>query len=610
MKRNHTKKLSIVNMVILTFTICALLPVLVTGVMFVRNVIYNSSEQQKKFLLQFDEQITNALDMISEEIQGLQFMHTTNWDMLRILRKDYVEHDAEYIADYRLMADLIDVCMQTNSKIYRMALISRSGEVFSQLSPPDIRADSETYARLDWFENSEREMMIFPPANLEKRYGEEGYIPYLLRLRDPHTGVTVGCLMVDMRYSMLEKLLDSVKENERLHVMIFSEGEFIYSSSAGDAEDAEFLKEIQEFLASGEGMRTVYRTENGYLEGAYTLSTRHHEVMGWDVVTYAPDGMMNGSFYNEVTDYLALMAAILLVGWLAARVLFRRFVRSVRVLSDAMLDARKGYLKEIDVAYPNTRELCLLYDSYNAMSEKILDSVQREYEMRILQKKTEMDMLLSQINPHFLYNTLNLLRAVVQIKEFDRADRIIMCLSAMLRYSSRKEDFVTIREEIEQMESYLTIQSLRFLDTIQTDIDVEQAILDCKVIKFILQPIVENAFKHGLELIKNNRRLSIRVRQKQKDIEVVVCDNGIGISPERLAMLRDALEEVTTGHFEGGNEKGTIGIGLLNVHKRICYTYGARYGLDLVSKQGSGTAVTIKIPMCKKDGDIYENPGG
>lgn len=597
-------------MVLIMFMICAVIPVSVTGAMLINNIQRNSAAQRERLLTQLNEQITNALDMISEEIQGLWAIHSDNWDVLSVLRKKYDNYDSEYVDDYRLMADLIDVCMQTNSKIYRMAFISRSGNIFTQFSPPYIEEYNLLYERLNVFKNTGRESLIFPPAELDGKYGENYYIPYILRLRDPHTWVTVGYLIIDMKYSMIERLLDNGKVNDKAsaHVMILSGNDIVYSSSKKETSDKLFMNKVYVFLDK--------RTSSGQIEvdmdstatGTYTISTWHHDGTGWDVVTYASDGDTISSFHKDTMDYILLITAIMIFTWFVSRVIFKKFVYSVRMLQNAMLRAKEGRLDKLDETYPNTHELLILYKSYNEMIEKMSAGIQREYELKMLQKKTEMDMLLSQINPHFIYNTLSLIRAVVKVNELKRADEIIMCLSSMLRYSSKHEQFVSLRDELKQICNYLKIQSLRFPDTIHASIDVPNDILDCRVIKFILQPIVENSFKHGLELIKTNRQLKIAAERIQTDVNITILDNGIGMDKERLLALRKVIDGVTYDRQNRINSDDT-GIGLLNVHKRLCYAYGPNYGIRIDSEQGQWTKVVMTMPLLERNGDIDEDIG-
>lgn len=598
------------SMVLVMFMICAAIPVSVTGAILINNLQRNSAAQRERLLTQLNEQITNALDMISEEIQGLWAIHSENWDVLRVLRKEYGKHDSEYVDDYRLMADLIGVCMQTNSKIYRMAFISRNGNVFTRFSPPYIEGHSLLNKRLREFEDYGREFVIFPPTALDGKYGEDYYIPYVLRLRDPHTWVTVGYLIVDMKYSMIERLLDNGKIDDRTsaHVMIVSGEDIVYSSSKKETSDERFMGKIYKFLADGASSGQIEVDLDGAAAGTYTVSTWHHDGTGWDVVTYASDEDTISAFYKDTMDYILLITAVMIFTWLVSRVIFKKFVHSVRMLQNAMLRAREGRLEKLDETYPNTHELLILYKSYNEMVGQMSESIQREYELKMLQKKTEMDMLLSQINPHFIYNTLSLIRAVVRVNELGRANEIIMCLSSMLRYSSKHEQFVSLRDELKQICNYLTIQSLRFPDTIHTNINMPDDILDCRVIKFILQPIVENAFKHGLEPIKNNRRLKITAECIQTDIKITISDNGIGMEKERLRTLQSAMDCVTYDRQDKA-QPSDIGIGLLNVHKRLCYTYGPNYGIRINSEQGQGTKVVITIPLLERDGDIDEDIG-
>jgi sensor histidine kinase YesM len=241
-----------------------------------------------------------------------------------------------------------------------------------------------------------------------------------------------------------------------------------------------------------------------------------------------------------------------------------------------------------------------LYDSYNSMADQIVSSIKREYELRLLHKKAQMDVLLLQVNPHFLYNTLSLIRSIAQYRNEPEIERVSVCLSEMLRYTLAPEGDALLEDEIRQVWNYITIQQIRFPNSIVVDRRCDDRLMHCRMIRFILQPIVENAFKHALERKKGERRLGIHAAQQEKALVVTITDNGEGIEPSMLESLQTMLRLQANPAERAAAPRGDddyTGIGLLNVHRRLVFTYGCGYGLTIDSGCKTGTVVTIRLPL-------------
>lgn len=225
------------------------------------------------------------------------------------------------------------------------------------------------------------------------------------------------------------------------------------------------------------------------------------------------------------------------------------------------------------------------------------------YEKDILKKQTDITYLQNQINPHFLYNTLECIRGQALEAGIQDIAETVHALSLFFRYSiSVKGDYVTMENEIENVQNYLTIQNYRFRDRFSTEILIDEeeknTILSCKVPKLILQPIVENAVNHAFSgKLDRHPCITIRICRSEQDIHIIVSDNGTGMSEKSLFALQESIyrekEKETSGIHTG--------IGLRNVHMRIQLLYGTSYGVSLGSAEGKGTTVELFFPMRKKE---------
>lgn len=237
-----------------------------------------------------------------------------------------------------------------------------------------------------------------------------------------------------------------------------------------------------------------------------------------------------------------------------------------------------------------------MLDQIEDMTRRIFSSQSRLYEMELSKKQAELSALQSQINPHFLYNTLNCISGLGLANGIDEIAGICAKMSNIFRYSIREEELVLIHEEIECIREYLYIINFRYGSKYNMNIHVSDAILRLKTLKMILQPIVENALYHGLENIKAGGRLEIRgYLGDTGDVVFEVCDNGIGMDESKLERISYRLDNITAVT----ENTGSRGIGIVNTHRRIRLAFGENFGLDIDSKLGEGTKILIKIPALK-----------
>ena len=315
-------------------------------------------------------------------------------------------------------------------------------------------------------------------------------------------------------------------------------------------------------------------------------------------------------------------------------------------LLDDITQKRRFYelCEELDVPYPKARyfdcsengpeklpvdefsgeereagdEVGMLSRHFSHMAREIDGLIQTDYTNRILLREAQLKALEAQINPHFLYNTLECIRSEALLYECDSIARMAKALAAFFRYSiSNKENIVTIRDELRNIENYFLIQSYRFENKFALEINVEddrEEVGNYLIPKLSLQPIVENAIFHGLETKAENGKVTIRIYTTDQELVVVISDNGTGIDWDTLVSMRQALEQTeerresgddgsthgeTAGmdaHGTDRNEKRGNGIALSNVNQRIQLAFGNRYGLRLYSTTGIGTDVEIWLP--------------
>jgi len=308
--------------------------------------------------------------------------------------------------------------------------------------------------------------------------------------------------------------------------------------------------------------------------------------------------MREGYVRWQIVSIILIISA---VGFavVAAWSLSRSIYTPIKKLHDVTTTITKNDLQDL-VTSDNVDEITELGMSFNIMIGKIkelLDSKMKEQENL---KKAELRALQAQINPHFLYNTLDTIIWMAESKKTEQVVEIVGALSKFFRISlSKGMDWITIGEEVERIRSYLTIQKMRYRDILDFNISVDEDVTENTILKLILQPLVENALYHGIKNKRQGGTISIRARRKNEDeILIEVEDDGIGFTPEKLSQLRAELED------DSGDLKLESGFAIGNVNKRIRLYYGKPYGLSIESEYTSGTRVTLVIPA-----KLEEMPG-
>lgn len=263
-------------------------------------------------------------------------------------------------------------------------------------------------------------------------------------------------------------------------------------------------------------------------------------------------------------------------------------------------------LKNAAGSVPFMEQIYTLIDRYAAIRT-------RRNSAKVLDKQTELTALQSQINPHFLYNTLESIRGQALLDENMEIARMVEALAAFFRYSiSRKGNLVTLREELANIQNYMLIQRYRFNNRFSLEVIIDEedeAAYDFLIPRLIIQPVVENAIFHGLEELLEGGRVTIEVIVTEQNLIITVSDNGKGIEADMLRKLNSRISSRDTELEEGTGRKSSTrntGIALPNVHKRIQLLFGEEYGVNVYSTVGQGTDVEITVPANYQRGTDHE----
>jgi two-component system, sensor histidine kinase YesM len=313
--------------------------------------------------------------------------------------------------------------------------------------------------------------------------------------------------------------------------------------------------------------------------------------------------VMREGFVRWETWSVILMGTAIAFSVAAAWSLSRSIYTPIKKLHDVTATITKNDLQAL-VTSDNVDEITELGLSFNIMIGKIRELVDSKVKEQENLKKAELRVLQAQINPHFLYNTLDTIIWMAQSNKNDQVIEIVSALSKFFRISlSKGQDWITIAEEIERTRSYLTIQKMRYRDILDFQIELDPRAAGNTILKLILQPLVENALYHGIKNKRQGGTIHVRAKLKSEaEVLLEVEDNGIGFAPEKLVQLQAELED------DSGDIRMESGFAIGNVNKRIRLYYGKQYGLSVRSEYNTGTCVTLVIPAKKDAASASDRP--
>lgn len=395
-------------------------------------------------------------------------------------------------------------------------------------------------------------------------------------------GVVVS---VDIPVAQLRPRMEALQGREGGTAFIFGEGAD-ERFSADAAADTAGLAPLQAVISGtpGNSGRFTYSRQGATSIVLFDKSAGSGLTLGM----MFPEEQIMKPIHRIRAWTIGVLCGSLVLGVLYTLFAYRKLLRPVLVLVEAMGKVRLGRLKT-RIADPPANEFGFVYTQFNNMADEIDTLVNEIYVERLNQQQAQLKLLQSQINPHFLYNCLNFIYQMSMGENHEAAANMSLYLSRYFRYATKSDvHYVSLRQELDNIEAYIQIQRLRFTGRITFSIDIPEALLYTAIPRLTLQPLVENAFVHGIESGGGSpAHIAVRGCREGDFIHLVVEDDGKGMEPEELERLQQSLE--TMNHEE-------YGCGLNNTHWRLALRFGPGAGLRLERRQPCGLAVHILIP--------------
>ncbi|USB31788.1 sensor histidine kinase [Paenibacillus sp. YPG26] len=404
----------------------------------------------------------------------------------------------------------------------------------------------------------------------------------------------IGMIAFDTDTRMLKNILEPVNQVTRgSSIIVDDKGSILYASENSSFVPSEQLGSLMKQIKSSKGSFQSEIGDHNYLT-VYTISP----VTGWTTIVNIPLTHILSSFEQNRSALIVTTLIIIGFALFVATIISYALTKPLKSMVRLMKQVQRGNL-EVSLNPKYNDEIGLLGSQFNRMITRIKDLLEEVSLTEKRKQKADMRALQSQINPHFIYNTLESIRMLAESNDDPRVAELTYLLGLQMRYSIiRSEATVTIAEELEHVRNYFQLLQIRFPGKFDLVIDVPDIFLDLPVLKLVFQPIVENAVFHGLEKKVGPGLLTISARNVDDTAIFSVADNGVGMDSETLLALNQSLRTPNTGE--------RFGIGLRNVNERICLHYGYTYGLQVDSSPGAGTVVTLRIKGLSKTAQMND----
>ncbi|SHJ65436.1 two-component system, sensor histidine kinase YesM [Dethiosulfatibacter aminovorans DSM 17477] len=586
------RQLSIQNLIAISFSIAIVMMITIIGIVSflitTRTVDENTNEYVKQLVNQINYDIEHYLNNIEISLNTIK----SNEEIYSYFEME--ETDSELEGN---ISDMLNDYLVSRNDAVNVFLVRKDGSVIVNEGGYELKQDFPMPMEMHDVKSADGEFMDISNAHIQNlivdRY--KWVVSCSTGIFDVESGDYLGTAVIDLNFNLIDDVLNNVSLGEKGYMFITDEaGNIVYHPK-------------HELIYSGirhEDIQLIVDSKDGYVSTMeedrvkdYIISTSDYS--GWKVVGAVYVDELNP--YERVTKqiYILLIGLSLVLAILISVIISRRFLHPIKDLNDGMNRFKYGDLDTV-VDIKEENEFGELADTFNDMTGRIKNLVERNKQSEKAKRKFELKSLQSQINPHFLYNTLD---SIVWMAEAEMNREVVEMTDSLAKLFriiiNRGDEFVTVAQEIEHIESYLKIQKLRYGEKLNYEIKADPSLLSLRIVKIIIQPIVENAIYHGIKKLATPGMIWIRLTDKDEYMEIIIQDNGVGMDEETVRKLLEPGEK-------GGSGKG--GIGVLNVDQRIKLHYGDEYGIDIESEEFEGTKITMKLPkvFTREDGNEKE----
>ena len=562
--------------------------VIVTGVSmkFTNTSIFeNSSEYTHTIIQQMNQNIDSYIDYM----ENIAYLISSNEDVQDYLFDEKIDNEGRY----RIL-NQFQTILDSRSDIRNVGIISKNGRMLINDGSKSVNQDLDLNTQ-EWYATALEKPNgpILTSSHVQHIIsGERPWVITLSRgIRDRSgSGEKEGVFFIDLNYSAISGLCDQSTVGTKGYAFILdAKGNIVYHPQQQQLYNELQTENISLIMDTDEDTVLTGTGNDGKL---YSIS--RSEKTGWTVVDCTNVKELLSKSRQAQSVYVLTAIILVIVALLFSRFMARSITLPIQKLRDSMKKVQEGDFSVSDVVVDSKNEIGSLTKSFDVMTHRIHELMEQNVHEQEEKRKSELKALQSQINPHFLYNTLDSIIWMAEGKKNEEVVLMTASLARLLRQSiSNEDEVVPIANEVEYARGYLTIQKMSYKDKLEFQIEVDSSILYIPLIKLVLQPIIENAIYHGLKYKESKGLLIVKGFMKDGNAVLQVIDDGVGMDADTLAHIYDRHK--VNYHSNG--------VGVYNVQKRLKLYYGEDYGITYTSELGKGTTATITIPG-RQEGQI------
>ena len=547
------------------------------GVAFTREI----SERGVEYAREMTESANKNVEGYLKKLRLIAYILQNNSLAKPILNKTSYSNDSERLTDMKNMQLLLKAVMTGAEYMQNIYVFTENGMEFSaggSLSTPDEQ-ELERYKRLA----GEQDVLFsVQPARDKYDYPKMMLTKQLVLGRGKPlcwVVMSINCRGIYGIYNEMQRYDAGVIIWDR------QAGQEIYRNNLEGLERGGPVTEEEVAVLAEKEDGTVSRIGKNKV----LLMSMQSEVTGWQSIILIPYKQISGQHGKMLSMNAVVLLLLSLTALLLCRILAERFLRNIELLTDAVEGIGKDNL-QLNVVITSGDEAEVLYhrfeDMVDRIKEQIIDIRMHEKEKRVLALRA----LQAQINPHFLYNSLNTIKWMGQMQGAEAVVDAVDALSSIMQVNMSKKTYMTFQEELDYLNKYICMKEFQKAARIKFVCKIEEELRQCYILKMLIQPIVENSLKHGGVMEDKDGYISISIYADGGDVVIDVEDNGRGLSEEES---RDILARLQKGD----------GIGLFNIQKRIQLYYGEEYGVSITGEKGIFTCVSLRIPKRTQAGE-------
>jgi len=579
----------------LTFMIINLVPIVVIGYFTFRVSSATISEEVKNSNEQLMGEIVGNYELYfrNVEIDANKFASQMVNNNIRLNEKVYF-FDTFIVENIMEINDYLHSTFEATGNFLSIRVFSDNGHFISSAF------NQETYEvysynsdeDLAWREamlNNRENKLIFDvhPLNREGLLSLVASKPVI----NPFSGKRMGYISFDKEMDSFASLFQPFEQRAGSTIQLVSkEGKILYHTDMdriGTKVDPAWLARITASFDTSNLEAETIDKDNMVLASLMPYQDAY-------MISSVPLSLINSQVESirNLTIFVMLLSVVLVFG--LSFLLSIYISKPIKQLSKAMQQVERGRLNARIPLMESNLETWQLGKSFESMLARINELVKTQYEMELHKKDAELKALMMQINPHFLYNTLEVISGIADYEQVSQISEITQSLSRMLRYNiDLKTEEVRLSEEIDNCGNFFLILKSRFGDKLQVEQKIDPEALPYKILKITLQPLIENAVKHGVERKLGEATIKLSVEKRGDEIEISISDNGMGFAPEALEAFEEFKRKSATTFYEPGDAKK---VGLKNVFLRLRILFGDRLSFDIDSIEGEGTDIAIRFP--------------